>query len=510
MSCRTGSASTRPPIRARSRPSRASSSGRSWLRSESVVVLMIWNPRGGDDARPRRDARAPARAAARGAWRGRARACRSIATRSPRPASPRRVAWRSSDLGALPFTVKDAPARALSRSGLFAVPREPLIARIHASSGTKGKPTVVGYTRRDLEVWREVMARALAAGGRRARPPHPDRLRLRPLHRRPGLPRRRRAHGLTVVPVSSGNTLRQILLLQDFRPQGARLHAVVRAPHRREPARAGERPARARRSATASSAPSRGPRRCGRSSRPSGAARPWTSTACRELIGPGVAGECLEARDGLHVNEDHFLPEVVDPADRRAAGPPARRASWSSPGSPRKPCRCSATAPATSRASTPTPCRCGRTTVRMARVKGRTDDMLVIRGVNVYPSQVEAALLTVGELAPHYQLVVDRTQRLPERSRCTWSPPSASVRGLGRLRRARAPRSAGSPRGWRSACAATWGSIPRSRSCRPRPFPAARARRCGSWKGDDHERRTDGAAAGPHRRRASGSSRPTR
>jgi phenylacetate-CoA ligase len=185
------------------------------------------------------------------------------------------------------------------------------LARIHASSGTKGKPTVVGYTRGDLEIWREVMARSHAAGG--------------------------------AEPWTEG-LRRQIDALWG-------IHAV-------------------------------------------------NFYGLSEIIGPGVATECAEERDGLHVNEDHFLPDVVDPG----TGEPLPAGTE---GELVLTCLTKRALPILRyRTGDVTrldfgPCRCGRTTVRMARTKGRTDDMLVIKGVNVYPSQLEAALLTLPDLAPH-------------------------------------------------------------------------------------------------------------
>jgi phenylacetate-CoA ligase len=313
------------------------------------------------------------------------------------------------DLAALAFTRKDH-LREHYPWGLFAVPRA-LLARIHASSGTKGKPTVVGYTRRDLDIWREVMARSLAAAG--AEPGHLLQIAYGYGLFTGGLGFHDGAEhmGLTVVPVSSGNTLRQILLLQDFRPQGLACTPSF-ALHIGETMRdAGQDPrALAIRYGLFG-------------------AEPWTEAmrgqletlwgcaaldfyGLSELIGPGVAVECVEARDGLHINEDHFLPEIVDPVTGAPLGPGKDGelvlTALTKEALPMLRYR---TGDLTS--LNPEPCRCGRTTVRMARVKGRSDDMLVIRGVNVYPSQVEAALLTIAELAPHYQLVVDRTQAFP-------------------------------------------------------------------------------------------------
>jgi phenylacetate-CoA ligase len=217
--------------------------------------------------------------------------------------------------------------------------------------------------------------------------------------------------GMTVVPVSSGNTLRQILLLQDFSPQGLACTPSF-ALHIGETMREqglDPRAARVRYGIFG--------------------AEPWTEAmrqqlealwglcavdcyGLSEIIGPGVAMECAEARDGLHLNEDHFLPEIIDPV----SGEPRPEGAE---GELVLTCLTKEALPmiryrtgdVTSLDATP--CRCGRTTARIARIKGRVDDMLVIKGVNVYPSQLEAALLTLDELAPHYQLVVDRTAGFP-------------------------------------------------------------------------------------------------
>jgi phenylacetate-CoA ligase len=337
------------------------------------------------------------------------------------------------DLAALAFTRKDH-LREHYPWGLFAVPRA-LLARIHASSGTKGKPTVVGYTRRDLDVWREVMARSLAAAG--AEPGHLLQIAYGYGLFTGGLGFHDGAEhmGLTVVPVSSGNTLRQILLLQDFRPQGLACTPSF-ALHIGETMRdAGQ-----------------DPRAFGIRYGLFGA-EPWTEAmrgqlealwgcaaldfyGLSELIGPGVAVECVEAREGLHINEDHFLPEIVDPGTGAPLGPGKDGelvlTALTKEALPMLRYR---TGDLTS--LNPEPCRCGRTTVRMARIKGRSDDMLVIRGVNVYPSQVEAALLTIAELAPHYQLEVDRTQAFPSLA-VHVEPAEATVRAWGGFEGARA------------------------------------------------------------------------
>jgi phenylacetate-CoA ligase len=314
---------------------------------------------------------------------------------------------RLEDLGALPL-MRKSDLREHYPFGLFAVP-PPELARLHASSGTKGKPTVVGYTAADLDVWREVMARVMVAAG--ARPG--DMLHVAfgyglftgGLGFHDGAER----IGMTVVPVSSGNTARQHLLLQDFRPAG-----LCGTPsfvlHIAESLR------------------EQGGDPCGLGLRYAMlGAEPWTDGLraaierafdCRaqdiyglsEIVGPGVAGEC-EQRAGLHVCDDHFLPEIVDPATGtpRPAGVEGELVltTLTKRAMPMIRYR---TGDITS--LTTEPCLCGRTSARIARIKGRADDMLIVKGVNLYPSEVEAALLTFDELQPHYLLVVDRTTTL--------------------------------------------------------------------------------------------------
>jgi phenylacetate-CoA ligase len=312
-------------------------------------------------------------------------------------------------LADLPFTRKDH-LREHYPFGLFAVPREQLV-RIHASSGTRGTPTVVGYTRADLELWREVMARALASAG--AVPGQLIQVAYGYGLFTGGLGFHDGAEhmGLTVVPISSGNTLRQILLLQDFRPQGLACTPSF-ALHIGESMR------------------EQGidPRALGVAYGLFGA-EPWTEAmraqlealwgcvavdfyGLSEMIGPGVATECAEARDGLHVNEDHFLPEIVDPRTG-ASLPDGQEGELVLTTLTREALPMIRYRTGDVTRLDPSPCRCGRTTVRMARIKGRTDDMLIIKGVNVYPSQLEAALLTLEDVAPHYQLLVDRRGSFP-------------------------------------------------------------------------------------------------
>jgi phenylacetate-CoA ligase len=312
------------------------------------------------------------------------------------------------DLARLPFMTK-ADLRAHYPFGLFAVPL-PEVRRIHASSGTRGKPTIVGYTARDLDTWSECMARGLVAAG--ARPG--DLLHLAYGYGlfTGGLGFHQGAErlGCTVVPAASGNTLRQILLLQDLRPQGLACT-----------------PSFALHLAEALGEAGTDGRKLGLRYGTFGA-EPWSEGmraqieaalglravdfyGLSEVIGPGVAAEC-EARDGLHVNEDHFLVEVVDPASG-APLPPGRPGELVFTSLTKEALPVVRYRTGDLSALSVEACRCGRTLARMARLTGRTDDMLVIRGVNVYPSQIEATLLTLPELSAHYQLVVDRAAALP-------------------------------------------------------------------------------------------------
>src|SRR5437879_1228932 len=311
------------------------------------------------------------------------------------------------DLARLPF-VRKSELRDAYPFGLFAVELAE-VARIHASSGTKGKPTIVGYTAGDLEIWREVMARVLtAAGARRGDMLHVAfgyGLFTGGLGFHEGAER----VGMTVVPVSSGNTARHRLLLRDLRPA-----AICGTP------------SFVLHIAESLAAEGGDPRALGLRYGMFGA-EPWTegvraalekTLGCRaydvyglsEIIGPGVAGEC-EAQAGLHVQDDHFLPEIIDPASGQTL-PPGREGELVLTTLTKRamPLVRYRTGDVTTLLGEP--CPCGRTSVRMARVKGRSDDMLVIRGVNLYPSEVECTLLEVAELVPHYQLVVDRSSTL--------------------------------------------------------------------------------------------------
>jgi phenylacetate-CoA ligase len=312
------------------------------------------------------------------------------------------------DVARLPFTRK-GDLRDNYPFGLFAVPREKVV-RLHASSGTKGKPTVVGYTAADIALWAACCARALACAGARPGDVVHNAYGYGLFTGGLGLHYGAEALGATVVPASGGNTPRQLLLLQDFAarvlcctPSYALNIAGVMAQ------------TGASRSSIALEVGVFG-------------AEPWTVEMRRriekslgiaaldiyglsEIMGPGVAMECAEGRDGLHVWEDHFLPEIVDPA----SGEPLPEGRFgelvlTTLTKEAMPVIRYRTGDLTM--LTAEPCSCGRTHRRMARLAGRTDDMLIVRGVNVFPSEIERVLLQSPELAPHYRVTVDRRQAL--------------------------------------------------------------------------------------------------
>jgi len=307
-----------------------------------------------------------------------------------------------------PFT-KKIDLRENYPFGLFALPLSQ-VNRLHASSGTKGKPTVVGYTKGDIETWSEVCARSLAAAGAKPGDILHNSYGYGLFTGGLGVHYGAERLGATVVPASGGRTQQQILLLQDF---GARILCstpsyalniaytldelgVARDRIKLEIGIFG--------------------------------AEPWTEElrgqieeklkiraldiyGLSEVMGPGVSMECLEGRQGLHVWEDHFMPEIIDPVSlkpvpmgeegelvfttlTKEAIPVLRYRTGD-----------------ISRLSVER-CLCGRTMVRMARVRARLDDMMIIRGVNVYPSEIEQALLQIEALAPNYQLILDRKTAL--------------------------------------------------------------------------------------------------
>ena len=308
------------------------------------------------------------------------------------------------DLRRLPFTTKE-DLRLNYPFGLFAVPFERVV-RIHASSGTTGKPTVVGYTKRDIDSWAELMARTLSAGGAHqgdvVHNAYGYGLFTGGLGAHYGAERL----GAAVIPISGGNSKRQIMLMQDFgstvlmcTPSYALNIADVMKELKVDPASLKLRVGLF-------------------------GAEPWSENmreeiqkrlnikaidifGLSEVMGPGVASECIEEQHGLHVFEDYFIPEIVDPRTMeplpvgelgelvfttltKEAFPVIRYRTKD-----------------LSRLIAE-PCSCGRTFYRMERITGRTDDMLIIRGVNVFPSQIEHVLMSVEGVEPHYQIIVNR------------------------------------------------------------------------------------------------------
>lgn len=312
------------------------------------------------------------------------------------------------DLQRVPFTLKQ-DMRDNYPYGLFAVPLEQIV-RIHASSGTTGKPTVVGYTRRDIELWSELMARSFGAAGVG---------RGDVIHNAYGyglFTGGLGAHygaeklGAAVIPMSGGNSKKQIMIMQDFgstvltcTPSYSLYLAEIAAEQgvdiKNFSLRVGIM-----------------------------GAEPWSeSIRCEieeklnikaidiyglsEILGPGVAIECIEEQHGLHIWEDHFIAEIINP-DTCEVLPPGEQGELvittiTKEGIPMIRYR--------TRDITRLivePCRCGRTHRRLERMSGRSDDMLIIRGVNVFPSQIESVLMNIEGVEPHYQLIVDREENL--------------------------------------------------------------------------------------------------
>jgi phenylacetate-CoA ligase len=308
------------------------------------------------------------------------------------------------DLARVPFSVK-ADLRDNYPFGLFAVPLDEVL-RVHASSGTTGKPTVVGYTRGDLDLWSDLMARSLACMGARPGDIFHNAYGYGLFTGGLGFHYGAERLGLTTVPVSGGATERQVILIKDF---GARILGAT--------------PSYALNIAEVAAGMgvdlSKLSLRYG-----CFGAEPWSEAMRHELeakfgvkaqdvyglseiIGPGVASECHEAQGGLHVWEDHFLCEVIDPDSGQVL--PAGEAGelvLTTLTKEALPMLRYRTRDITRLIEEP--CPCGRSHRRIMRMTGRSDDMLIIRGVNVYPSQVEAFLVGFPGLAPHYQIVLTR------------------------------------------------------------------------------------------------------
>ena len=311
------------------------------------------------------------------------------------------------DLKKLPFTTKN-DLRENYPFGLFAVPMSEIV-RVHASSGTTGKPTVVGYTRQDVSTWSEVMARTLTCAGASRNDIIQVAYGYGLFTGGLGLHYGGEKIGASVIPISGGNTNRQIQLMRDF---GSTVLACT--------------PSYALYLAEAIQ--ENGVKREDLKLRVGVfGAEPWTENMRREIeeklkikaidifglsevIGPGVASECLE-QDGLHIFEDHFLPEIIHPETLEVL-PDGQIGELvfttiTKEGLPLIRYR---TRDLTRLAYDK--CKCGRTLVRMEKCLGRSDDMLIIRGVNLFPSQVESVLLEMSETKPHYLLIVDRVNNL--------------------------------------------------------------------------------------------------
>ena len=321
-----------------------------------------------------------------------------------------RIPAGATELAELPFTVKD-DLREHYPLGLLAVPRATL-RRIHASSGTRGRPTVVGYTASDLEVWTEVMARCMAMAGVRAGMVVHNAYGYGLFTGGLGFHQGAERLGAVVIPVSGGVTARQALLLRDLQGQ-----VLCSTPSYALHIAQGLRDAGIGTDELALELGMFG-------------AEPWTEgmraqleaelglTALNiyglsEIVGPGVACECPEARDGLHVQEDHFLVEVVDP-DSGEPLPDGRDGELVFTTLTKEALPLVRYRTGDIASLTREPCACGRTFARMSAVRGRRDDMLIVRGVNLYPSQIEEILLGQDGVAPHYQLVVERPEQLDE------------------------------------------------------------------------------------------------
>ncbi len=314
------------------------------------------------------------------------------------------------DLSKLPFTVKQ-DMRDNYPFGMFTVAKKELV-RIHASSGTTGKPTVVGYTRKDMDMWTECVSRIACMGGASSDDVAQISFGYGMFTGALGLHYGLENIGASVVPASSGNTQKQILFMQDF---GATL--LVATPsyalHIAEIARdLGLDPSKDLNikiglfGGEGMTEPMR-----------EEMYKLWGSDmkatqnyGMSELVGPGVSGECLELC-GMHINEDHFIPEIINP-DTGEVLPPGEL------GELVVTCITKEALPLIRYRTGDIsrlfyePCKCGRTTVRMENISGRSDDMLVIRGVNVFPSQIEEVLLNVEEIGAHYEILVERRNYL--------------------------------------------------------------------------------------------------
>jgi phenylacetate-CoA ligase len=312
------------------------------------------------------------------------------------------------DIKNLPVTTKN-DLRDNYPFGLFAVPMSKVV-RIHASSGTTGKPTVVGYTKKDIENWSEMVARIASAGGVSENDIAQIAFGYGLFTGGFGLHYGLEKIGVTVVPASSGNTKRQVQLMQDF---GVTVLVCT--------------PSYALHIADVVYEMGLNPKKDLKLKYGLFGAEPWSESIRKEiesrlgiiatdnygmseLIGPGVSGECLE-KCGMHVNEDFFFVEVVDPETGEWVDENEKGELIITPLEKEALPLLRYKTGDLSRVVYE-PCRCGRTTARIMKIMGRSDDMLIVRGVNVFPSQIEEVLLEVEGVAPHYQIIVDRKDNI--------------------------------------------------------------------------------------------------
>lgn len=313
------------------------------------------------------------------------------------------------DLRRLPFTTKD-DLRDNYPYGLFAVPLREVI-RIHASSGTTGMSTVVGYTKNDIKTWSNLVARTLTAGGVTKDDVVQIAFGYGLFTGGFGLHYGAERIGASVIPISSGNTARQVKIMQDFKTTAlicTPSYALLIADTIKDMGI-----------------------NVNSLSLKYGlfGAEPWSegmrqeiqerlkiiatdNYGLSEVMGPGVAGECLE-RNGLHLNEDHFLAEVINP-DTLEPVPEGDAGELVITTLTKEAFPVIRFRTRDLTRILPEPCRCGRSLIRMSRVMGRTDDMLIIKGVNVFPSQIESVLFDIEGTEPHYQIIIDRKEALDD------------------------------------------------------------------------------------------------
>lgn len=313
------------------------------------------------------------------------------------------------DIREIPFTTKD-DLREAYPYGMFAVPLKKVV-RIHASSGTTGKPTVVGYTKKDIKTWAELVARIAFMAGVREEDVAQIAFSYGLFTGAFGLHYGLEKIGATVVPISSGNTERQIMIMKDFgstvlvsTPSYALYMAEVAEEIGVKKGDLRLRLGLFGAEGATLEMKKEIERRFG--------ILATENYGLSEIIGPGVSGEC-HVRDGLHIAEDHFLVEIINPdtGETLDFGEKGELVitTLTKEAMPLLRYR---TRDITS--LNPEPCRCGRTLIRMSPVQGRTDDMLIIRGVNVYPSQIESVLMGIKGIGPHYEIVVTKKGYLDE------------------------------------------------------------------------------------------------